>query len=125
MSMPNRPKSASTPTREALDPTKIGANVALNVVGGLIPGGSAALTIFGVLRWFVTKDFSQQAPGRAKRALVGALALGVFAILLMVFAALMVPATPNANPPGPGALALMVLGAGAIGAMLGLLSDNW
>ena len=126
-SPPFREESAasSTPTWEEIDPARIGASVALNAVGGMVPGGSAALTIFGVLRWFATKDFSQQAPGRGRRAFVGALALGVFAIMFIVFAALLVPVNPNDHPPGPGALALMVLGAAAIGAMLGLLSDKW
>lgn len=76
------------------------------------------------LSWLVTKDYRHQAPGRGRRALVGAIVLGLLGIGILTFAYVVV------GPPPPGGMTLwegllLVLVLSGIGALLGLLSDSW
>jgi hypothetical protein len=79
------------------------------------------LVIFDIARWFGTKDFSEQKPGRLKRALVGAIGFSLVAALLIGLVALNFPGRDLSL----GALVVMfVVPAGVIGAVLGALTDS-
>ena len=95
-----------------------------HVLGALVPILKPLFLIPAALVWLVTKDFRGQQPGRGRRALVGAVVLGLLATGLLAVAYLAV------GPPPPGGLKVWeavtgILVVTVIGAVLGLLSDAW
>jgi hypothetical protein len=79
-----------------------------------------------IVTWLLRKDYSAQAPGRGKRALVGAIALGLVAV---VFFGLMLCVHKGFAGYGLTDSMLLLLGAFAggsvVGGVLGALSDSF
>jgi hypothetical protein len=89
----------------------------------LAPPLKIAVLVWGAVGWLTTKDFRRQAPGRGRRALVGAVALGGMAALAAVFLFAFVPPPPGGLQPREAALGVGMVT--LIGALLGMLSDDW
>jgi hypothetical protein len=81
------------------------------------------LEVFEIAKWFATKDFSKQKPGRWKRAVIGAIAMWLFAGFL---AFLSVWSSPGPVPEELplAAAAIVSLTFAAMGAVLGALTDS-
>jgi hypothetical protein len=109
------------PAEPEKDEESVGEKAAGFYLGPLKPDWFA---IFDVLKWFATKDFSKQKPGRLKRALIGAVGCAAVALFLIVMVS-MVSSTRSPDALSFGELTLfLVLPAAAIGAILGALSDS-
>jgi hypothetical protein len=81
---------------------------------------------FGIgkmLFWLARKDFSAQAPSRGRRALLGAVILGVLAFLVFILL-LAVSNTNNSQATNLGICALAGVAGAMVGAILGALSDS-
>jgi hypothetical protein len=102
-----------------------GENLAGNLAGFYLgPLKPNWLAVFDIVRWFATKEFTKQKPGRWKRALIGAIGLSLVAGLLIGLVALS-SAARGSDAPSLGALAAMLVGpAAVIGAVLGALTDS-
>jgi hypothetical protein len=100
------------------------ATIGGHILGALVPVLKPLTLVFGALAWLVTKDARRQSPGRARRAMVGAIVLGLLGAGFLTFVYLLI------GPPPPGGMTLweagvIVLIMMSIGAVLGLLSDSW
>ena len=95
-----------------------------HVLGALMPVLKPFILLGMALGWVAGKDFKHQTAGRGRRALVGAMIVGLLGIGLLVTVYLVV------GPPPPGGMTvceglIIILILSAIGAVLGLLSDSW
>jgi hypothetical protein len=95
-----------------------------HILGALMPALKPLTLVFGAVAWLVTRDSRRQSPGRARRALVGAVVLGLMGTGLLTVVYLLI------GPPPPGGMRLweaaaFVLVLSGIGAVLGVLSDSW
>jgi hypothetical protein len=78
-----------------------------------------------IIAWLIRKDYRAQAPGRGRRVLVGAIVLGAVAVIF--FGILLVVHKEFAGYTAADSLLLLCcafLGGGAVGALLGGLSDS-
>ena len=94
------------------------------ILGALVPILKPFTLILTAMVWLATKDFRGQEAGRGRRALVGAVVLGLLGVGMLLFVYCLI------GPPPPGGLRLWeavvgILVLAAIGAVLGLLSDAW
>jgi hypothetical protein len=105
------------------DTASSGWLLAGHLVGMITPPMKAITLIISGCVWLATKDYRTQRPGRRRRAAIGALFLGLFAILFILLVLAMI------GPPPPGGATIweaigFVLFAAAVGAVLGFLSDS-
>ena len=116
----SRQEPSDEPSSAATHAAMIGGHF----LAALVPVLKPFTFVFGVVAWLVTRDFKRQSPGRARRAVVGAVVLGLLGTAMLTFVYFLV------GPPPPGGMKLweagvIVLILTAIGAVLGLLSDAW
>lgn len=95
-----------------------------HLAGALVPWLKPFLLLGAALEWLAAKDFRRQSPGRGRRALAGAVVLGLLGVGLLTSVFLVI------GPPPPGGMTswealLLVLVLCMIGAVLGVLSDRW
>ena len=117
-------QSHQEPVEEEPNAAAEAALVGGHVLGALVPVLKPFILLGLALGWIARKDFKSQAPGRGRRALVGAVVLGLLGTGLLAAVYLV------AGPPPPGGLTIweamaIILIFAAIGAVLGLLSDAW
>ena len=95
-----------------------------HILGALVPVLKPFTLVLGGGALLMTKDFKNQAVGRGRRTLVGAVVLGLLGTAMLTFVYFLL------GPPPPGGMKLweagvIVLILSGIGAVLGLLSDRW
>ena len=109
---------------EKANQTAHAAALAGHLLGPLAPILKPLNLVIGAFAWLVTRDATRQAAGRGRRAVLGAVVLGLLGVTMLGLARFLI------GPPPPGGLklweaAVVVLILSGIGAVLGLLSDSW
>lgn len=117
-------RSRLEPVEEEPNPAGDAAVLSGHVLGALVPALKPFILLGMALGWVAGKDFKRQAPGRGRRALVGAMVLGLLGTGLLTTVYLV------AGPPPAGGMTMweataIILILSGIGAVLGLLSDAW
>jgi len=117
-------RSRQAPVEEKPNPAGDAVTVIGHLLGALVPALKPLILFRVALGWVAGKDFKRQAPGRGRRALVGAMVLGLLGTGLLTAIYLL------AGPPPPGGMTMweamaIILILSGIGAVLGLLSDEW
>jgi drug/metabolite transporter (DMT)-like permease len=117
-------RSRQEPTEEDRNPAADATSLGGHILGALVPALKPFILLGMAVGWIATKDFRRQAPGRGRRALVGAVVMGILGIGILTAAFVVV------GPPPPGGMTILeglilVLVLSTIGAVLGLLSDSW
>ena len=100
------------------------ATLGSHILGTLLPVLQPLTLVLSAGFWLLNKDFKRQSAGRGRRAIVGAVVLGLFGTAMLTFVYFLL------GPPPPGGMKLweaggIVLILIGIGAVLGLLSDAW
>jgi MFS family permease len=94
-----------------------------HVLGALIPILKPFTLLFSVLVWVVTKNHRKQRAGRGKRALLGAIVLGLLGAGMATFLFMFFVPPQGGMTIWEAIIGVLVLA--GIGAVVGLLSDSW
>lgn len=112
------------PRNEKTHQTAHAASLGAHILAALVPSLKPLTLVIGAFAWLASRDATGQAAGRGRRALLGAVVLGLLGVAMLGFAYVVI------GPPPPGGMKLweavvVVLIMSGIGAVLGLLSDSW